>query len=124
MSDYKYHLLNITLTIFCSDMGFHFLCRPYLLYPVMGICMIGSLEEPFIDKLGVEGAMRAISVSLNIENTFIKTLKLLVPPSVFYCVVDGRNCQCNDPPIRISKQTCASRRRVCAQQVVFGLCYD
>jgi hypothetical protein len=63
MSGYKYHLLNITITIFCSDMGFHFLCRPYLLYPVLGLCMVGSLEGPLVEQLGVEEAMRAISAS-------------------------------------------------------------
>lgn len=63
MSDYKYHLLNTALTIFSCDICIQWFCQPYLLYPVMGVCMVGVLEAPLIKTFGVDGGMYAISVS-------------------------------------------------------------
>jgi hypothetical protein len=64
MKEYKFYLLNMVFTIFLSDMCFHLICRPYMLYPVMGVCMLGTLEGPLIAVFGIDGAMKIMFVRL------------------------------------------------------------
>lgn len=62
MKEYKFYLLNMVITIFLCDMCLHFFCRPYMLYPVMGMCMIGSLEGTLIRHFGADGALKTMFV--------------------------------------------------------------
>ncbi|KAI6237811.1 hypothetical protein M3Y95_00304100 [Aphelenchoides besseyi] len=96
-ANYKNHLLNIAITILLSDLCFQFFCRPYVLFPIVGVCMVGSIETAFDQYVDKDVIMRIASflqvfattsslaaVSNATIHRYVITIRLINPlPNVF-----------------------------------------
>lgn len=61
--NYRFHLLNMTISILVGDLFMTVLCRPYPILPVSGGCFIGELNGILMGRVqpGMSGVYQLVS---------------------------------------------------------------